>query len=181
MKDLLLLIAPKQKKHCVTKDRVPCGGWPKGRPSHCFAPPRRRSPLSLAALRASRQPLLRLADFCGAHDMRLQKPERCATHSSLFRPQDAVAVRAPAGGAKCQPVGKGQVGGKGKPRKTSPYHKLLAGERTCTCLPRGTAQPRRVLRTKQPRRSRGSGLLFASGFSPRSKNRAPQPWHGRRP
>ena len=36
MKDLLLLIAPKQKKHCVTKDRVPCGGWPKGRPSHCL-------------------------------------------------------------------------------------------------------------------------------------------------
>ena len=32
--------------------------------------------------------------------MPLQKSERCATHSSLFRPQDAVAVRAPAGGAK---------------------------------------------------------------------------------
>ena len=43
----------------------------------------------------------------------------------------------PAGGAKCQPVGKGQVSGKEKPGKTSPYHKLWAGERTCTCLPRG--------------------------------------------
>ena len=30
----------------------------------------------------------------------------------------------------------------------------------------GTAQLRRVLRTKQPKRSRGSGLLFASGLRP---------------
>ena len=43
----------------------------------------------------------------------------------------------PAGGAKCQPVGKGEVCGKGKPEKTPPYHQLWAGERTCTCLPRG--------------------------------------------
>ena len=29
---LLLLIAPKQKNFCVTKDRVPLRGWPRGQP-----------------------------------------------------------------------------------------------------------------------------------------------------
>ena len=29
---LLLLIAPKQKNFCVTKDRVPLRGWPEGWP-----------------------------------------------------------------------------------------------------------------------------------------------------
>ena len=48
---------------------------------------------------------------------------------------DGACASSPAGGAKCQPVGKGQVGGKEKPRKTSPYHKLWVEERTCTCLP----------------------------------------------
>ena len=43
----------------------------------------------------------------------------------------------PAGGAKCQPVVIRVGCGKAKPRKTSPYHKLWAGERTCTCLPQG--------------------------------------------
>ena len=47
----------------------------------------------------------------------------------------APCASSPAGGAKCQPVGKGQVSGKEKPEKTSPYHKLWAEERTCTCLP----------------------------------------------
>ena len=39
--------------------------------------------------------LLRLSDFCGAHNMRLQKPERCASDSSLLHPQDALRCRCP--------------------------------------------------------------------------------------
>ena len=38
--------------------------------------------------------LLRLADFAARRVGRLQKSERCAKHSSLFRPLDAVAVLA---------------------------------------------------------------------------------------
>ena len=40
--------------------------------------------------------------------MPLQKPERCATHSSLFLPLAAVAVRAPKGGAKRTAVKPGK-------------------------------------------------------------------------
>ena len=41
------------------------------------------------------------------------------------------------------------------------FNPFLIGSHAC-----GTAQLRRVLRTKQPKRSRGSGLLFASGPRP---------------
>ena len=69
-----------------------------------YCGPPAAAPLSVTGrLRTLCQLLLRLADFCGAHDMRLQKPERCATHSSLPRPQDAVAVRAPAGEPSVSP------------------------------------------------------------------------------
>ena len=39
--------------------------------------------------------LLRLAGFCGAPQGRLQKSERCASNSSLFRPLDALRCRCP--------------------------------------------------------------------------------------
>ena len=57
---------------------------------------------------APRHLLLRLAAFAARHSGRLQKTERCATHSSLFLPLAAVAVRAPTGGGKSTPVGGGQ-------------------------------------------------------------------------
>ena len=41
------------------------------------------------------------------------------------------------------------------------FNPYILGSHAC-----GTAQLRRVLRTKQPKRSRGSGLLFASGLRP---------------
>ena len=147
----------------------------------------RKAPLSVTGrLRTLCQLLLRLADFCCAHEMRLQKPERCATHSSLFRPQDVVAVRAPAGGAKCQPVGKGQVGGKEKPGKTSPYHKLSAEERTCTCLPGGrwhvaSATCRRGEQARQTVPERGAKSREAARNNRKTKAPGFPTWEGRGP
>ena len=84
----------------------------------------------------------------------------------------------PAGGAKCTCVNPGKVCGKAKPQKSSSYHKVFLCPWACTWLSLreswreapergashacGTAQLRRCLRQKQPKRSRGSGLLFAS-------------------
>ena len=67
------------------------------------------SPLSLASLDS---PSCAYPIFAARRSGRLQKPERCATHSSLLRPLDAVAVRAPAGRAKFTPVGRGKPCGK---------------------------------------------------------------------
>ena len=92
------------------------------------------SPLSLAALRASRQVWLPLAIFASPVAAGLQIWTAAPAPPRLFRPQDAPRLRSPAGGAKCQPVVIRVGCGKAKLRKTSPYHKLLAEERTCTCL-----------------------------------------------
>ena len=78
-------------------------------------------PLSLASLASSScaWPL-----FAARGSARLQKPERCTTHSSLFLPLAAVAVRAPAGGAKCTAVKPGKRSGKAKAQTSLPYHRL---------------------------------------------------------
>ena len=66
-----------------------------------------------------------------------------------------------------------------KPRGSSPRQRApVKGRRRSrgvTSIGWRAAQPRRCLRQKQPRRSRGSGLLLQAGPVPRSKNRAPQP------
>ena len=142
MKDLLLLIAPKQKKHCVTKDRVPCGGWPKGRPSHCLfggvAPLRRRSPLSLAALRACRL-------FC-----------------SPLRHVAGATCHLPPGGGKCKFVLRPKVCGKAKFFRAFPYHSPDLYPRADTWLP-----PRGHEQRPRPADETGScewrsALVFAS-------------------
>ena len=80
-------------------------------------------------------PWLRCPVFAARAKAACKKQTAAPAPPRLPRPLDAARLRSPAGGAKCQPVVHGQVGGKEKPRKTSPYHKLLAKERTCTCLP----------------------------------------------
>ena len=68
------------------------------------------------------------------------------------------------------PFGQTPAPAHAKSLSGSNFNPFLIGSHAC-----GTAQLRRVQRTRQPKRSRGSGLFLQAGCVPRSKNRAPQP------
>ena len=91
--------------------------------------------------------------------MPLQKSERCATHSSLFRPQDAVAVRAPAGGAKLPASIRADLAVRQREKGRINIHKIsiykISMQRRC---------PAGIKKRKQKRKNNKSGLDTGGGM-----------------